>query len=126
MYYILLYFIIFIIKLFLLTTSSNLSNPARNIKKNKKAETHRCTLCFSALAFVTASGFKPETFSSVVRCSIQLSYAAKPFFGSAKIGISPKLQKLFLHPSPPDLYTCNCTRYATGNLVFGKGKRCFH
>lgn len=34
---------------------------------------------------VTASGFKPETFSSVVRCSIQLSYAAIPCFGSAKI-----------------------------------------
>jgi hypothetical protein len=29
---------------------------------------------------VTASGFKPETFSSVVRCSIQLSYAAIPFW----------------------------------------------
>ncbi len=28
------------------------------------------------LSAVTASGFKPETFSSVVRCSIQLSYAA--------------------------------------------------
>ena len=26
--------------------------------------------------FVTLSGFKPETFSSVVRCSIQLSYKA--------------------------------------------------
>ena len=25
---------------------------------------------------VTLSGFKPETFSSVVRCSIQLSYKA--------------------------------------------------
>ena len=30
---------------------------------------------------MTASGFKPETFSSVVRCSIQLSYAAIPNFG---------------------------------------------
>lgn len=27
---------------------------------------------------VTALGFKPKTFSSVVRCSIQLSYAAIP------------------------------------------------
>ena len=34
---------------------------------------------------MTASGFKPETFSSVVRCSIQLSYAAIPFLRSAKI-----------------------------------------
>ena len=30
--------------------------------------------------FVTALGFKPKTFSSVVRCSIQLSYAAKIFW----------------------------------------------
>lgn len=28
------------------------------------------------MPFVTLSGFKPETFSSVVRCSIQLSYRA--------------------------------------------------
>lgn len=36
---------------------------------------------------VTPSGFKPETFSSVVRCSIQLSYGAVSF-GIAKIVLS--------------------------------------
>ncbi len=35
---------------------------------------------------VTALGFKPKTFSSVVRCSIQLSYAAV-YFRVANIGI---------------------------------------
>ncbi len=39
----------------------------------KKAETLISTV-FQLL--VTALGFKPKTFSSVVRCSIQLSYAA--------------------------------------------------
>jgi hypothetical protein len=33
----------------------------------------------TASLFVTALGFKPKTFSSVVRCSIQLSYAASYF-----------------------------------------------
>ncbi len=32
------------------------------------------------LLSVTLSGFKPETFSSVVRCSIQLSYKAIPYW----------------------------------------------
>ncbi len=43
---------------------------------------------------VTASGFKPETFSSVVRCSIQLSYAAG-VFGSAKIENAPDFTNTF-------------------------------
>ena len=29
--------------------------------------------------FVTPAGFKPATFRSVVRCSIQLSYGARPY-----------------------------------------------
>ncbi len=37
---------------------------------------------------VTASGFKPETPSSVVRYSIQLSYAAIPVWGCKYNGIS--------------------------------------
>ncbi len=37
---------------------------------------------------VTASGFKPETPSSVVRYSIQLSYAAIPVWGCKYNGLS--------------------------------------
>jgi hypothetical protein len=36
---------------------------------------------------VTLSGFKPETFSSVVRRSIQLSYAAIPVWGCKYNGL---------------------------------------
>ncbi len=42
---------------------------------------------------VTASGFKPETFSSVVRCSIQLSYAAG-YFRVANIAEKSVLPKI--------------------------------
>ena len=57
------------------------------------------------LLTVTSSGFKPETFSSVVRCSIQLSYGAiflrvparmYPFgTGGQRYKIYPILQILF-------------------------------
>ena len=39
--------------------------------KNEKSGNNAAQSCV-----VTALGFKPKTFSSVVRCSIQLSYAA--------------------------------------------------
>ncbi len=39
--------------------------------KNEKSSGNAAQSCV-----VTALGFKPKTFSSVVRCSIQLSYAA--------------------------------------------------
>jgi hypothetical protein len=42
----------------------------QNVHKTKKD--HQMVAFF----LVTALGFKPKTFSSVVRCSIQLSYAA--------------------------------------------------
>jgi hypothetical protein len=48
-------------------------------RSTKKAEKPLYAL-FLRSDMVTASGFKPETFSSVVRCSIQLSYAAIPFW----------------------------------------------
>ena len=44
---------------------------------------------------VTLSGFKPETFSSVVRCSIQLSYKAKPFWECKDIKQGVFLQIIF-------------------------------
>ncbi len=47
------------------------------LSENKKGLHFTETLCSS----VTASGFKPETPSSVVRYSIQLSYAAIPRLG---------------------------------------------
>ncbi len=37
---------------------------------------------------VTMQGFEPRTSSSVVRCSIQLSYIAIPYFGAANISRS--------------------------------------
>ena len=45
---------------------------------DQKEKERRKALFFGnrGVTSVTASGFKPETFSSVVRCSIQLSYAA--------------------------------------------------
>lgn len=46
----------------------------RNGKKEKGFK-----LLETLFFLVTALGFKPKTFSSVVRCSIQLSYAAIPF-----------------------------------------------
>ena len=53
-------------------------NPALyQLTTNKK----RTLLCVksSFKLFVTPAGFKPATFWSVVRCSIQLSYGAKPY-----------------------------------------------
>ena len=56
--------------------------------RHKKAHTVR-------VGFVTASGFKPETPSSVVRYSIQLSYAAIPFSNLSQKGLQIYLKILF-------------------------------
>ena len=57
-----------------------LFNWATSTSKQKSTKVN-----FSAFN-VTPSGFKPETFWSVVRCSIQLSYGAIFPFGVANIG----------------------------------------
>ena len=54
----------------------NVSIVLTLIVQNKKACCNQLILNKLLVLVVTALGFKPKTFSSVVRCSIQLSYAA--------------------------------------------------
>ena len=58
---------------------------------------HKKTQTFSGLGFsplVTAQGFEPRTSASVVRCSIQLSYAAMQCFAGANIRFYFSLKRI--------------------------------
>ncbi len=54
--------------------SDVLSSPRSRISKKRRGK----TAANPFVTLVTLLGFKPKTFSSVVRCSIQLSYRAIP------------------------------------------------
>lgn len=69
-----------------------LSNDIKGLAENKKGQISENANLSSK---VTASGFKPETPSSVVRYSIQLSYAAIPFSNLSQKGLQIYLKILF-------------------------------
>ena len=65
------------------------------IEQTQKKELTCVNSSLSLFNFVTPAGFKPATFWSVVRCSIQLSYGAKSFLKRCFLKTDAKVRNIF-------------------------------